>query len=194
MALRLVKFDIGFCLFSVAFLLIMPLRFVLACLLSVTVHELCHILALYICKIRILGLCMHMTGMEIMTDPLTRKQEFFCALAGPLGSCLLALCGRYLPLTAICAFIHAAYNLLPICPLDGGRALHSLLSCLLGDTAGQKVFEVLTRFVSGTLLLAVAWFAWYYQFNIATIGILVLVAFKALKRKSSCKQGKLIVQ
>lgn len=189
-----IKVDVGFCLFAVTLLFVMPLRFVLAWLLSVLVHELSHLLVLYICKVRIFGLCIHMTGVEIKTEPIARKKEILCALAGPFGSCCLALWGRYLPLTAICAFVQAAFNLLPIYPLDGGRALQSLLISVFGDELGSKVFQSVSYFVLGILFVAVFYLAWYCRFNILSLAFLVIICLKVFKRKSSCKQGKLIVQ
>ena len=57
-------------------------------------------------------------------------RELICILAGPAASLLLLCLARIFPRVAICGLIQGCYNLLPIAPLDGGRALHCLLSLL----------------------------------------------------------------
>ena len=55
-------------------------------------------------------------------DGLSDGKELICALAGPAGGLILLIFARWIPRIAICAAVQALYNLLPVYPLDGGRA------------------------------------------------------------------------
>ena len=55
------------------------------------------------------------------------RRELLAVLAGPAGSLLLLSLYRVLPRVAVCAAVQGFYNLLPIEPLDGGRALRLCL-------------------------------------------------------------------
>lgn len=67
---------------------------------------------------------------EIHTGPLEDSQELLCSLAGPVGSFSLFFLSHWLPKTAFCGVIQGMFNLLPIFPLDGGRALRCCLTLL----------------------------------------------------------------
>lgn len=104
-------------------LLLLPLNWVAAILLSMLVHELGHYIALRICDIKPKRISVGITGARMEIGNLTPGQECFCAFAGPLAGVSLVLLARWLPRTAICAGIHSVYNMLPVYPLDGGRVL-----------------------------------------------------------------------
>lgn len=128
-----------------------PLRAVGAFLLAMSVHELGHLGAIALCGGRLRGLCLGSRGAVIRVAGLTPRQELFCALAGPgAGFCLLAA-GRFLPMTALMALCHSLYNLLPVYPLDGGRALCCALAPL-----GEKAWTVTRRAGIGTALALTA--------------------------------------
>lgn len=107
-----------------------PLRAAGAFLLAVTVHELGHLGAITLCGGRLRGLCLGTGGAVIQVEGLRPGQELFCALAGPGAGLLLLAFGKLLPVTALVALCHSLYNLLPIYPLDGGRALRCALAPL----------------------------------------------------------------
>lgn len=118
-----------------------PLRAAGAFLLAMTVHELGHLGAIFLCGGRPHGLCLGTRGAVIRVEGLSPRQELFCALAGPGAGLLLLVFGKILPVTALVALCHSLYNLLPIYPLDGGRAL-----CCALFPLGEKAWT-LTRAV-----------------------------------------------
>ena len=115
----------GFCLFLAMALLLLPLRWTVAWALAVAVHEGCHLLALRLCKAEIYQINLGFGGAAIHTQT-DGLRECFCAIAGPLGSLCLLLLGRWFPALAVCGFLQAAFNLLPVYPLDGGRIIRAL--------------------------------------------------------------------
>ncbi len=168
----------GICLMLAAMLLVLPLQWVLAVALAALVHELCHALAVFLCGRRVDGIMLGARGAEMAVDGLTPGKELFCALAGPIGSLLLLFLARRFPRLAICGAFHGIYNLLPVYPLDGGRALRCLGALLPGN--GSKLIWLAEQ---GSLWLLTALAA--YAFLRLKIGILpgVLVAYLWWKRK-----------
>lgn len=109
-----------------AYLLLMPLRWVVGLLLAAAVHELGHCIAVWLTDTPILRITVRPFGIRIDAGPMKPCQSVLCSLAGPFAGALLIPFYRYIPVTAFCAAVQTAYNLLPIYPLDGGRALRSL--------------------------------------------------------------------
>lgn len=110
------------------YLLLMPFSWVVAMVVAGVVHELGHCLALVwmaepICHIRI-----GMFGAKIETVPLEREKELFCALAGPLSGLVLCLFWRWIPKIAFFGLCQSLFNLLPVWPMDGGRALQAAMA------------------------------------------------------------------
>lgn len=127
-------------LFTLALgLLVLPIWWVFAAMLAALWHEACHYFVLRLCDGQALSLKAGVTGAVMEVRFPGAAQEFFCALAGPVGSLLLLFFSRWLPRTAICAGFQGLYNLLPIYPLDGGRALRCLSDLYLPFEIGQKI-------------------------------------------------------
>ena len=146
---RAVEITPGACILWALLLLLLPLKLLLAAAAAAGVHELCHILAIRLTGGRLLGLTVGAGGMTLETLPMSAGRELACALAGPLGSFSLLLLGRWLPLTALWAFFQGCFNLLPLYPLDGGRAA----GCILALTGRESWMPFLEM---GTLLLLLA--------------------------------------
>ncbi len=116
-------------------------------LCAAAIHELGHFLMLRSFHVPVHRLRLTLFGaeMEMENECLSYGREILVTLAGPAANllCAAVLLGMarrnsswYAPAGA--HLVLAAFNLLPIRPLDGGRALHLLLSWTLGAVAGER--------------------------------------------------------
>ncbi len=120
-------------------LLILPLPWIGAAIAAAAWHELCHCAAVWSLGGRINGIQFHPNGTVINSTPLSPWRSLVCSLAGPAGSIILLFFLRWFPRTALCGLFHGAYNLLPVYPLDGGRALRSALQALLRSDSSDRI-------------------------------------------------------
>lgn len=167
-------------------LLTLPLEWILAAVTAAAIHECCHVAALRICGVRIFGFSAGSEGARIETEPMGRWQELCCALAGPVGSFLLVLLIRWVPLISICALFHGLYNLLPVYPLDGGR----VLCCL----AGRKTAEAIAKWTVICLIFCGIYFIMRLKLGFGAMILLFLLIRKLHHRKIPCKDDPQAVQ
>ena len=110
--------------------------------------------------------------------PLSYGQELTVALAGPVANLALgwaALAMRWHLLAAVDLGL-AGFNLFPILPLDGGRALWCAVTCLAGEEWAERILPVvgavlvgllaglgaivMARFANVSLLVTSCWLLW----------------------------------
>lgn len=175
-------------------LLILPLKWLLSAAIAALIHEFGHILAIRLTGGSISAISIHPGGAEIETPPMEPAQELICALAGPVCGLVLLFFIRWLPLISLCAAVQSAYNLLPVYPLDGGRALKGTLELLLPQALAERFFSSLELGCAGLLL-----FAGIAASLILNLGMIPIIVFsgltaKVLARKIPCKSRSLRVQ
>lgn len=179
-----VKISTGFCIISAIMLLVIPLPWLTAILLSSLVHELFHYFALKLSGISIFSWRLTAGGVYLDIGDLLPLQEAFCALAGPLGALILLAGSRWIPRTAICAAVQSAYHLLPLFPLDGGRAVRSLFYYLGFPQIASRVLEwitILLLLLTGLLFLRSAVRIWI------AVGAVVII-FRVFREKFLAKK------
>lgn len=126
-------------------------------LMACMLHELGHGTAVFLLGGRIRRLRLTAVGAELSLDgtrPLSYGRECAAALAGPGASLLtsvLAARQRAFLLAGL-SLGQGLFNLLPLLPLDGGRALCLLLSGRLGEDSAQRTLGVISAVLSGLLL------------------------------------------
>ena len=141
------KFQISpeFCLLALWFGMVNGWKLLVMILWTVAVHESGHILTLALSGAKITGLHIGICGAVLRTDcnRLSYGRELCAALSGPVANLLFAtaLCvdGNHWPALTGANLLLCAYNLLPVRPLDGGRALHLIVSWAMGPTIGERV-------------------------------------------------------
>ena len=121
-------------------------------------HEAGHFAALKLSGGRAEGLVITADGFRIKYSGMqSYLKEIFVLLAGPAASILFSVIAaaaarRLLSETLLRAaglsLIYCIFNMLPVCPLDGGRVLFSIIAYRHGPCAAER-----TLFVSGILVL-----------------------------------------
>ena len=168
-------------------LMLIPFPWLLAWVLAALVHELFHGLAVLIMGKRIYHIEIGMDGARMQAGLLSDLETLICSLAGPLGALALISIASWFPKLALCAIIQSSYNLIPIYPLDGGRALLSLGRMLFSERAVYNLCLVVkTAVVSGFLFLGV-FAAFIWKLGLLPLVFAILLILRTKKIKIPCK-------
>jgi Zn-dependent protease len=135
-----------------------------AMLFPIAAHELSHVLALLALGQKITSLALDVRGLCISYQGgCSSLDHILAALAGPFGGLVYAFfasrIARYpgcnwLEQSAWISFLLSAFNLLPIPPLDGGRAFSGLCTLALGEEYGIRLCERVSSALLCLLLIA----------------------------------------
>ncbi|HHT17168.1 MAG TPA: hypothetical protein GXZ77_05590 [Papillibacter sp.] len=180
-------------------------EFALIVLLAAVVHELGHFLAC-----RALGLCIDsfeiaLWGLNIRVEGvMPYRADVMAALSGPLMSLVFsfiaAAFGRYAGfeggyLLAGVSFLFFFLNILPIYPLDGGRALYALIASRFGQDRADKVSAVVGCALILMLLSGGAYIFIHTRVNISLllVGMWLLLSYCQTGRHSIQSMRKSIL-
>jgi len=187
MKLRL-DIDGKACLLLALLCLAVPLNWLGAAFLAALVHEGCHVLGVFLAGGRIQSVRIGMTGAVMESTPMEPLLELLCILAGPAGSLALIMLSPLLPRTAVCGMIQGLFNLLPVEPLDGGRALRCICEILLGQGSAETVCLWVRRLVAVLLFILLLWAAFWKKMGISAVFPGVFLLWPVMGRKIPCKE------
>lgn len=175
------------CIIIAISLFLFPLRWVSGWLLAVAAHEVSHLIALFLFQVKVNLLRFDFTGAVIETEAIPPWKEAICAFAGPAGGMILASCGNWVPCSALCAFVHTVFNLLPVYPFDGGRILFCLLQSIMNKTNALNM----CRYIGNAVIIAIAllslYLMGYLRFGMLPVLIAAVLILRCFHIKSPCK-------
>lgn len=181
------RFSGAFLILGALMLLVLPLKWLMAAAFAAAVHEGFHWLAIKLSGGRVRNLHIGTTGAVMELEPLSHGKELFCALAGPIGGLLLLLFAKWLPRTAICAAIQSAYNLLPLFPLDGGRALRCGAKLLLPPKVANHLCQIVEVVVRIALCCLGIWATFFWNLGILPLLMALVTLFRTFSEKLLAK-------
>lgn len=176
------------CIFLALSLLILPLKWLFAAIIAASFHEMCHAFAVYLCYGQVYHLDLGARGAKMKASPLSRLEELFCVLAGPIGGLLLLLFFRWIPRIALCAGFQSLYNLLPIYPLDGGRALRCGIEIILSEQHSLQVCAVVEALCLAAIICLSVYGALVLNLGIGALIPAIIIVIHTKYGKTPCKE------
>ena len=159
-----VRFTGGFVLLAAWFVLANGWEPLLTVLGAAAVHELGHWLVLRMLGAEVTGFRLSALGAVLETDSrrLSYGGELAAVLAGPGANLLCAalltvLWGPRCAVFTGANLVLCAFNLLPVRPLDGGRALYLLTAWAAGPAAGDRAVQWSGGIAAFSLALLLGW-------------------------------------
>lgn len=162
-----VQISAGFCLLAAWFAAANGWQMLVTVLGAAAVHELGHFLVLRRLGAAISGFRIGMLGAVLETDSarLSYGGELLAVLAGPAANLLCALLltalgGSRWAVPVGAHLVLGLFNLLPVLPLDGGRALYLLTAWSAGPDAAEWAVRWIGAAAAVSLAAAVVWLMW----------------------------------
>lgn len=162
-----------------------PFRFIISWLIAATVHELFHLLALYLAGESVYVIEIDILGAGIKTGPLQPWKECICAAAGPIGSFLLLSVSKMFPLIALCGCVQGICNMIPLHQMDGGRVIRCVLSLLMSDGLARR-FSVALHILVSSLLTLLGLYCWL-KLSLGPLPFLLAAVLTLKEIKIPCK-------
>lgn len=167
--------------------LILPIRWVGAWVVAAFFHELCHYAVLRLFHCKVYSVQVHACGAIMQTEPLRSLVEILSSLAGPLGGFALLLFARHFPAIAICGFFQSFYNLIPLFPLDGGRAVCALTRKIFPNRIADRIIMIIENAVAIIFLLIGIYGTFLLKLGTMPLVLSAVLILQNKKRKTTCK-------
>ena len=161
--MHILKISPGWVVVMCALYYVDPMGYFGPFIAAMVFHEVGHCLALWICRVPIQSIQLNLTGAALETETMEYHKEIFCALAGPAASLLLTGTAPWYPNLAVISLCLAIFNLLPVPPLDGGRALRAILLLHWDTVTVTKILTILCVLCAVMLMMLSIWASVYLQ-------------------------------
>lgn len=184
----------SFFIYLAFLLLFVPIKWIISWIIAAIIHELFHYIAVLIFRHRVYKITINMLGVIMQTEPLPSSHELICALSGPVGGILLIIFVRWIPFVALCACIQSIYNLIPIYPLDGGRAVKCILTLIFSEHVAERIISWIEKILLCIILVLTLHSVFHYNLGFIPILVITSVILKLRMIKIPCKRGQLEVQ
>lgn len=182
------------CFWGALLCLVVPLDWVLSGIIAACVHEVCHILGVLLCKGKIVSVRIDSRGAVLDGVAMEPWQELMCILAGPAGSLMLLVLWEFWPKIALCGAVQGAFNLLPVYPLDGGRALLCMAELLFLPETAARICTAVRHMLLFVLFFLGLVGIFVYDLGIFPVSAMVFFLCRAAFGKIPCNGGDLAVQ
>lgn len=188
-----IRIDLKILIFVIIFYFTNQLRIYLIIMFFCIFHELGHLIAGLILKMRPEKIEIIPFGLSISFDTNfdnNKIKEIIVALAGPVVSLILTIFCRYIDLKYITIqeavysnLLILLFNLLPLYPLDGGRIIKGILDIKFGTVEGEKLTSKIS-YITIIILTIISSICVYYYKNFAIFCACIILWIITLKEKS----------
>lgn len=173
-----VELDGTICIVAALICLTLPMPWVISILAASAIHELSHILAVMLVGGKIYKLRIKGNGTIIDASSMSEFSQLFCILCGPASSMLLLLTANIYPKLAACGFVQGMFNLLPLYPLDGGRALRCISQKLFSQITADRIYSLTEKIIVLILITITTLSIACKKFGIAPAFVLLLLLYR----------------
>lgn len=184
----------GICIGLAFWILVLPLKWIFAMIVAAALHEICHYGMVRMVGGRVLSVQIGSSGADMEVAELSRGKELVCALAGPVGGLMLMIFARWIPRIAICGAVQALYNLIPVYPLDGGRAVRCAAMMVLPPDKAETVCIWAERIVLGGIGGLAVYGTFWLDLGLFPVLLAIFLVLKTKYRKIPCKAAGQRVQ
>lgn len=176
-----IKINLQIFLFLIVFILTNQIEVYSWTMLFALIHELGHMTAGLILKLKPKNICLMPFGISITFEDYGYKKlleikKILIALSGPFVNILIALISIVLKLSETIIYINiliAIFNLIPLYPLDGGRILKGIIRI---RKSKQRADEMVNK-ISNLLLLAITAISSILVLYIKNIAIVFVITY-----------------
>ena len=182
------------CIFLALLFLTIPAPWIISAATAASIHELAHIGAVCAAGGRIYSVRIRSHGAVIESSQLTSGWELVCVLAGPMASLLLGCTVCLIPKIALCSMVQGLFNLIPVLPLDGGRALYCMTKMIFSPETGEKVCNTIEMIVFILIIAAAFWLFFTLGWGVGVFWGILLLLSRTIAGKIPCKDRRFAVQ